>query len=116
MASNISLPLNPGISGWNAILPSRAPHDHLAQNLNADYLIIGGGFAGLSAARRLNQLEPTAKIVVLEACDIGEGPAGRNSGFMIDLPHNLSSDDYLGSLEKDLEQTLINRSAIEFAK
>ena len=116
MASNITLPLNPGISGWNAILPSRAPHDHLAQNLNADYLIIGGGFAGLSAARRLNQLEPTAKIIVLEACDIGEGPAGRNSGFMIDLPHNLASDDYLGSLEKDLEQTLINRSAIEFAK
>ena len=58
--------------------------------MNADYLIIGGGFAGLSAARRLNQLEPTAKIVVLEACDIGEGPAGRNSGFMIDLPHNLA--------------------------
>ena len=35
---------------------------------------------------------------------------------MIDLPHNLASDDYLGSLEKDREQTLINRSAIEFAK
>ena len=35
---------------------------------------------------------------------------------MIDLPHNLASDDYLGSLEKDREQTLINRSAIQFAK
>ena len=35
---------------------------------------------------------------------------------MIDLPHNLASDDYVGSLDKDREQTLINRSAIEFAK
>ena len=82
------------------------------ENLNADYLVIGAGFAGLSAARRLNQLQPDAKIVVLEACEVGEGPAGRNSGFMIDLPHDLSSDDYLGSVEKDIEQTLINLSLI----
>jgi len=39
MANNISLPLNPGISGWSAVLPSRVPHDNLADNLNADYLI-----------------------------------------------------------------------------
>ena len=79
-------------------------------------MIIGGGFAGLSAARRLNQIDNKAKIALLEACEIAEGPAGRNSGFMIDLPHNLASDDYVGSLDKDREQTLINRSAIEFAK
>ena len=79
-------------------------------------MIIGGGFAGLSAARRLIQIDNKAKIAVLEACEIAEGPAGRNSGFMIDLPHNLASDDYVGSLDKDREQTLINRSAIEFAK
>ena len=41
MVSKIKLPKNPGISGWNAILPSRVPHDNLAENLNADYLIIG---------------------------------------------------------------------------
>ena len=82
------------------------------ENQNADFLVIGAGFAGLSAARRLNQLQPDAKIVVLEACEVGEGPAGRNSGFMIDLPHDLSSDDYLGSVEKDIEQTLINLSLI----
>ncbi len=116
MASMINLPANPGISGWKGILPPRKPHKQLDENQNADYLIIGAGFAGLSAARRLNQLDPDSKIVVLEACEVSEGPAGRNSGFMIDLPHDLSSDDYLGNLKKDSEQTLINRSAIEFAK
>jgi len=114
--SQIKLPKNPGITGWKEILPKRKVNQKLSDNINADYLIIGGGFAGLSAARRLNQINKDAKIALLEACEIGEGPAGRNSGFMIDLPHNLTSDDYLGSLEKDREQTLINRSAIEFAK
>jgi len=114
--SKIKLPKNPGITGWKEILPKRKVNQNLTDNINADYLIIGGGFAGLSAARRLKQIDKDAKIALLEACEIGEGPAGRNSGFMIDLPHNLASDDYLGSLEKDREQTLINRSAIEFAK
>ena len=114
--SKIKLPKNPGITGWKEILPKRKVNQNLTDNINADYLIIGGGFAGLSAARRLKQIDKDAKIALLEACEIGEGPAGRNSGFMIDLPHNLASDDYLGSLEKDREQTLINRSAIGFAK
>ena len=114
--SKIKLPQNPGITGWKEILPKRKVNQNLTDNINADYLIIGGGFAGLSAARRLKQIDKDAKIALLEACEIGEGPAGRNSGFMIDLPHNLASDDYLGSLEKDREQTLINRSAIGFAK
>ena len=114
--SKIKLPKNPGVTGWKEILPKRKVNQNLTDNINADYLIIGGGFAGLSAARRLKQIDKDAKIALLEACEIGEGPAGRNSGFMIDLPHNLASDDYLGSLEKDREQTLINRSAIEFAK
>ncbi len=112
----IKLPKNPGNTGWKEILPKRKVNQQLIDNINIDYLIIGGGFAGLSAARRLNQINKDAKIAILEACEIGEGPAGRNSGFMIDLPHNLASDDYLGSLEKDREQTLINRSAIQFAK
>ncbi|MDB4597857.1 FAD-binding oxidoreductase [Candidatus Pseudothioglobus singularis] len=114
--SEIKLPKNPGATGWKEILPKRKVNPKLSDHINADYLIIGGGFAGLSAARRLNQINKEATIVLLEACEIGEGPAGRNSGFMIDLPHNLASDDYVGSLDKDREQTLINRSAIEFAK
>ena len=116
MATDIKLAENPGASGWLSILPLREPNEVLNSDINADYLIIGAGFAGLSAARRLNQLEPEASIVILEACEVGEGPSGRNSGFMIDLPHDLSSEDYAGSAEIDKQQTLINRSAIEFAK
>ncbi|MDO7543575.1 MAG: FAD-dependent oxidoreductase, partial [SAR86 cluster bacterium] len=94
--SKIKLPKNPGKTGWKEILPKRKVNPKLSNHSNVDYLIIGGGFAGLSAARRLNQINKDVKIAILEACEIGEGPAGRNSGFMIDLPHNLASDDYLG--------------------
>ena len=73
--SQIKLPKNPGITGWKEILPKRKVNQKLSDNINADYLIIGGGFAGLSAARRLNQINKDAKIALLEACEIGEGPA-----------------------------------------
>ena len=106
--NQIKLPKNPGDTGWKEILPKRKVNSKLSDHINADYLIIGGGFAGLSAARRLNQIDNKAKIALLEACEIAEGPAGRNSGFMIDLPHNLASDDYVGSLDKDREQTPVS--------
>ncbi|WP_254701725.1 FAD-binding oxidoreductase [Roseovarius sp. THAF27] len=109
------MPCDPGVTGWNAILPEAEPAQPLEEAATADWLVIGGGFAGLAAVRRLSQLHPEARIVLLEAKRIGEGPAGRNSGFMIDLPHDLSSEDYGGALEKDMAQTRMNRAAINFA-
>lgn len=110
------LPDDPGLSGWRAILPDASPGLALEAELKADYLVIGAGFSGLSAARRLRQHDAKAKIVVLEARGIAEGPAGRNSGFMIDLPHDLSSENYGGSKDKDRLQIKMNRAAIAFAQ
>ncbi|MEM7636358.1 MAG: FAD-binding oxidoreductase [Pseudomonadota bacterium] len=106
---------DPGPPAWDAILPPASAHPVLEENCIADWLVIGAGFAGLAAARRLRQLHPKASIVLLEARRIAEGPAGRNSGFMIDLPHNLASSDYAGGLDADRVQTAMNRSAISFA-
>ena len=77
--------------------------------------IIGGGFAGLSAARRLRQIDPTLRVAVLEAHRLAAGTAGRNSGFMIDLPHDLTSDDDAGN-GNDRSMIALNRQAIAFAK
>ncbi len=88
----------------------------MAQATMADVAIIGGGFAGLSAARRLAQIEPMLKVVVLEAGIVGDGPAGRNSGFIIDLPHEVSSEDYGGdSLQKSRDHIALQRRAVTFA-
>ncbi|XDZ65822.1 NAD(P)/FAD-dependent oxidoreductase [Alphaproteobacteria bacterium LSUCC0684] len=110
------LPRDPGPAAWNEILEPALSHPVLAGDITTDWLIIGAGFAGLSAARRLSQLRGGDKITVIEACRIGHGPAGRNSGFMIDLPHDLSSDHYTSSLDRDHWQIKLNRQAISFAR
>lgn len=110
------LPTDPGPAAWNDLLPAAAPSPLLEAQITADWLVIGGGFAGLAAIRRLAQLHPQDKIVLLEAKRIAEGPAGRNSGFMIDLPHDLASEDYGGGIDADKQQTWANRQAIQFAK
>ncbi|MBO9402856.1 FAD-binding oxidoreductase [Shimia sp. R9_3] len=110
-----SLPVHRGAAAWNAILGDQGEAAELDSDMTADFAVIGGGFAGLAAARRLRQLQPDARIVVLEAGRIGEGASGRNSGFMIDLPHELSSKDYAGSGDDRL-MTRLNRQAIAFGK
>jgi glycine/D-amino acid oxidase-like deaminating enzyme len=102
-------------SGWYRLLPPPGPPRILEGRHSADFIIVGAGFAGLSAARRLTQLAPNARIVVLDAQRVGWGAAGRNSGFMIDLPHELSSETYAGGDEHDRKRISMNRSAIAFA-
>jgi glycine/D-amino acid oxidase-like deaminating enzyme len=110
------LPVENGISGWEAISRRSFPVRSLEGDVTSDWLIIGAGFAGLSAARRLLELRPNDKIVILEASEAGKGAAGRNSGFMIDVPHNLSSSEYSsgGADATRLEMTQ-NRAALAFA-
>ncbi len=109
------LPRDCGPAGWSALLPSRGVPRVLDGDVGADWLVIGAGWAGLAAARRLLQLAEGDRVVLLEASRVGEGPAGRNSGFMIDLPHDLASDGYAGALDGDRRQILMNRAAIAFA-
>ena len=109
------LPANPGPAAWNAILPPQPPSKPLHGEAAADIAIIGAGFAGLSAARRLLQIDARLNIAVLDAERIAEGAAGRNSGFMIDLPHHLSSDNYASQdLAQDRATITLNRLAIAF--
>ena len=107
-------PLHKGPAAWSAILPGQPAPVVLEADQTVDFALIGGGFAGLSAARRLQQLNPGARIAVLEANRLAEGASGRNSGFMIDLPHELQSDDYAGHGD-DRAMIDMNRDAIAFA-
>lgn len=111
-----SLPEDLPGSGWYEILPDPAPAVELEGNKRADWIIVGAGFAGLTAAMRLAELRPSDSIIILDAQRVGYGAAGRNSGFMIDLPHDLSRDNYTAESNEDLRQIRLNRAAIAYAK
>ena len=53
----------------------------------ADWVVVGAGVTGLAAARRLGELAPEARIILIEEYRVGYGSSGRNSGFIIDTPH-----------------------------
>jgi glycine/D-amino acid oxidase-like deaminating enzyme len=82
--------------GWYAILPEPAPAKRLQGNQAADWVVIGAGITGLAAARRLGELAPDARVLLLDEHRVGYGTSGRNSGFIIDTPHlteHLSEED-----------------------
>ena len=54
----------------------------LRGSATADVVVIGGGYTGLWTAWRLTELEPAARIVLIETDICGGGPSGRNGGFV----------------------------------
>ena len=109
------LPVHRGSAAWNAILEPQSDPEPLEADRTADVVIVGAGFAGLSAARRLMQVDPSLNVVVLEAGRLAKSSCGRNSGFMIDLPHELTSEDYAGAGD-DRVMIALNRQAIDFGR
>jgi glycine/D-amino acid oxidase-like deaminating enzyme len=85
-------PSNDDCNGWSRILPPRTPRAALSGAHRVDWVVIGAGYAGLAAARRLAENRPDDSILLLEAGEAGENASGRNSGFAIDLPHVISSN------------------------
>ena len=54
----------------------------LGHDLDVDVAIVGGGYTGLWTALALREREPELRVALLEAREIGEGPSGRNGGFL----------------------------------
>ncbi|PRA26231.1 NAD(P)/FAD-dependent oxidoreductase [Pseudomonas poae] len=106
----IHLPHDDQDCGWYAALPEPAPAKRLNGQQQVDYAVIGAGFAGLAAARQLAVHQPEARIVLIDAQRVGYGASGRNSGFVIDLPHKMA----LEHPDPEHKQRLLglNRAAI----
>jgi len=104
------LPGDDTTNGWSRIMPSRTPHEALSGDIKADWVVVGAGYAGLAAARRLGETRPNDKVVLLEAQEAGEGASGRNSGFAIDLPHNVGSS--MEELEHSHKYMRLARAAV----
>ena len=73
---------------WIKDLSIRTNIKTLVKNQECDLLIIGAGYTGLTAARKLNELHSNKKIIIVDAQLAGEGASGRNSGYLVDTTLN----------------------------
>ena len=74
----------------------------LKKNQDCEWLVVGAGYTGLSAARKLGQLFLNQKIILVDAQLAGEGASGRNSGYLVDTTLNdgFTSNKELDSYKK----------------
>ena len=65
---------------WGRTAPPAPPAPRLTEALEADVVVVGAGYTGLSAA--LHLAEAGVDVIVLEAAEIGFGGSGRNVGLV----------------------------------
>ena len=90
--------INDNNCSWIKDLSPRNNIQTLSSDLNCEWLIIGAGYTGLSAARKLGQIYPNKKVLLIDAQLAGEGASSRNSGYLVDTTLN---DGFTSN--KDLE-------------
>ena len=73
---------------WINDLNKRSNIQIISSDLDCEWLIVGAGYTGLSAARKLGQLYPNEKIILVDAQLAGEGASSRNSGYLVDTTLN----------------------------
>ena len=81
-------PSNDNDCGWTTTLPPRTPTPHLKGQWDTDWVIVGAGYTGLSAAKKLAELLPQQRITLVDAQAAGEGASARNSGYLVDSTLN----------------------------
>lgn len=81
------------LSLWQATAPAAVRRSSLPGDLICDVAVVGGGYTGLWAAYYLLEADPTLRIVVLEAEEVGFGASGRNGGWCSALfPHATTAE------------------------
>src|ERR1700677_4697816 len=89
---------------WEITAPPAPSTSPLTGEVRADVAIIGCGYTGLSTA--LHCAEAGAKVVALEAVEIGFGGAGRNVG-LVNAGMWLAPDDVAARLGSDYGERLL---------
>jgi len=80
--------VNDNSCSWVNDLNPRTNIQTLSSDLRCEWLVVGAGYTGLSAARKLSQLYPNQKILLVDAQLAGEGASSRNSGYLVDTTLN----------------------------
>ncbi|MGF6970552.1 glycine/D-amino acid oxidase-like deaminating enzyme [Paraburkholderia sp. WC7.3g] len=74
---------------------------------DADLVVIGGGFTGLSAA--LHAAKAGARVILLEAAEIGWGASGRNTGLVIPAMSRADPEAIVSHFGERYGEALVSR-------
>lgn len=97
---------------WHATAAPGPAYPAAAGDIEADLIIIGGGFAGLSTA--LHAAEAGLRVTLLEANRVAWGASGRNAGFVVPNFAKVDPRAVLARLGED-RGTALNRFVAESA-
>jgi len=103
-------------SGWFATLSNVKLSPPLSGRVEADWAVVGGGWFGVNAARRMAELRPQETVVLIDAGVIGNNAAGRCAGFAIDLAHNPRNPNFAEDEKGNIEERDINLEGIDYLR
>ena len=73
------------VNSWTDVGVDAIQTPELNSDQRAKFVVIGAGYSGVAAARRLATLHPDSEIVLLESEWFGDGSSSRSSGFVVSL-------------------------------
>ncbi len=112
MNSNSFQTINDQTCGWVHTTSPAPSFPQLTEDNQVDWVIIGAGFTGLSAAYRIAELNPDDSIVLLDAEQVGKGASSRNSGYIVDITLN-DGGSTLADEQTQLAKNRLNRRGMD---
>ena len=115
MSNSAFKPINDQTCGWANIIDPVSPFPELEGDRQVDWVIVGAGYTGLSAAYRIAELSPNDSIILLDAEQAGKGASSRNSGYIVDITLN-DGGATLADDQTQLAKIKLNRAGLELVR
>src|SRR6516164_270637 len=103
-------------SGWFATLPDVRLAAPLSGRVEADWVVVGGGWFGANAARRIAELHRQDSVVLVDAVAIGNNAGGRCAGYAINLAHNPRNANFAEDEKGNIEERDLNVEGIAYLR
>lgn len=111
-----NLPSELTVSGWFANLRDVNVAAPLSGRVEADWVVVGGGWFGTNAARRIAELRRQDSVLLVDAVEIGNNAGGRCAGYAIDLAHNPRNANFVEDEKGNIEERDINLEGIAYLR
>ena len=102
-----------GTSLWTHEAPELPSFPRFEGERQADLVIVGGGYTGLSCAYYAKKMRPDWTVIVLDSHTIGSGASSRNSGSVAPYYAGKSGEDAMGERGLNRLRGFIDQEQIE---